>query len=64
MEPGGPNAAEHFHFRYGASSFDALTAEDMGMWMATVMKPDTAISALAASLEEVIKELPWQYIFQ
>jgi Zn/Cd-binding protein ZinT len=63
-EPGGPNAAEHFHFRYGSSSFEDLTAENMGMWMATVMKPGTTIPVLAASLEEVIKELPWQYIIQ
>jgi Zn/Cd-binding protein ZinT len=62
VEPGSETAAEHFHFRYGASSFDALTADEMGMWMATVMKQGTTISALAASLEEVIEALPWQYI--
>jgi Zn/Cd-binding protein ZinT len=62
VEPGSATAAEHFHFRYGASSFDALTADDMGMWMATIMKQGTTIQVLAASLETVIKELPWQYI--
>ncbi|MDR0732512.1 MAG: metal-binding protein ZinT [Dysgonamonadaceae bacterium] len=64
VEPGSANAAEHFHFRYGASSFDALTADNMAMWMATVMKQGTTIPVLAASLAEVIQELPWQYIIQ
>jgi Zn/Cd-binding protein ZinT len=64
VEPGSATAAEHFHFRYGASSFDTLTADDMGMWMATVMKQGTTIQVLAASLETVIEELPWQYIIQ
>jgi Zn/Cd-binding protein ZinT len=64
LEPGGPDAVEHFHFRYGASSFDALTAEAMSMWMATVMKQGATIQVLAASLKTVIEELPWQYIMQ
>jgi Zn/Cd-binding protein ZinT len=32
--------------------------------MATVMKQGTPISVLAASLETVIEELPWQYIIE
>jgi Zn/Cd-binding protein ZinT len=64
VEPSGSDAAEHFHFRYGASSFDALTADNMSMWMATVMKQGTTIQVLAASLKTVIEELPWQYIIQ
>ena len=55
-EPGSATAAEHFHFQY------ASKPEDLGinpMWMATVMKQGTTMNALAASLEEVIKELPW-----
>jgi Zn/Cd-binding protein ZinT len=56
MEPGGPDAAEHFHFRYGASGFDALIADDMSMWMATVMKQGTTIPVFAASLKTVIEE--------
>ena len=64
VEPGSATAAEHFHFRYGPSSFDALTADDMGMWMATVMKQGATIPVLAASLKTVIEELPWQYIIQ
>ncbi|MDR1867478.1 MAG: ZinT/AdcA family metal-binding protein [Treponema sp.] len=51
------NTAEHFHFRYGADGFDALEANPS--WMATVMLKGTTIAQLAASLKEVIRELPW-----
>lgn len=57
-----PNMATHFHFRYGSESFDALIAENMGMWMATVMAKGTTIPTLAASLAEVIEALPWNFI--
>jgi Zn/Cd-binding protein ZinT len=57
-----PNTATHFHFRYGSESFNALTAENMGMWMATVMAKGTPIPTLAASIKEVIEELPWNFI--
>jgi Zn/Cd-binding protein ZinT len=49
--------AEHFHFRYGADGFDALEANPS--WYATVMVKGTTIAQLAASLKEVIREMPW-----
>jgi Zn/Cd-binding protein ZinT len=51
------SSAEHFHFRYGANSFDALEAD--ASWFATVMIKGTTVSQLAASLKVVIQEMPW-----
>ncbi|MDR2536019.1 MAG: SUMF1/EgtB/PvdO family nonheme iron enzyme [Treponema sp.] len=51
------DTAEHFHFRYGNTSFDGLAG--MSSWMGTLTKSGTTQAQIKASLQGVINELPW-----
>jgi Zn/Cd-binding protein ZinT len=55
-----PGSMEHFHFRYGNESIEAIA--DDPMWVATVTPTETTVTAIKEELEATLEEFPWEQV--